>query len=61
MSFNYLNLFRSNEGIEGYHIRKPHDANYLFESEDKKYIHVGEKVFTLETNDKTKSFFRTRF
>ena len=51
MSFNYLNSFRPNEDVEGYHIRKPHDANFLFEVEDKKYIHAGEKVFTFETND----------
>ena len=61
MNFTYLNLFRSNEGIEGYHLRKPHDANFLFQIEDKEYIHVGQNVLTLETNDNSKLFFRTRF
>ena len=36
MSFNDLNLFRSNEHNEDYHIRKPNDESFLFESEDKK-------------------------
>ena len=51
MSFPYLNLFRPNEDVESYHFRKPHDANFLFEIEDRKDIHVGEKVFNFETND----------
>ena len=45
MSFDYLNLFRPNEHSEEYHIRKPNDENFLFEIEDKKYFHVGEKFF----------------
>ena len=51
MSFDYLHLFRPNEHSEDYHIRKPIDENFLFKIEDKKYIHVGEKVFTFETKD----------
>ena len=51
LSFDYLNLIRPNEDVEGYHIRKPHEANFLFEIEDKKYIHEGKKVITFETND----------
>ena len=51
MSFVYLNLFRPNEDVEGYHIRKPHDAIFLFEIEDEKCIHVGKKVINFETND----------
>ena len=51
MSFNYLNLFVPIEDVAGYPLGKPHDANFLFEIEDKKYIHVGDEVFTFETND----------
>ena len=32
-------------------LKKPNDVFYLFEIEDKKYIYVGEKVITFETND----------
>ena len=52
MSFNYLNLFKPNEHTEDYHTRKPNNENFLFEIEDKKYIYVGEKVISFETNDK---------
>ena len=51
MKFNYLNVFKPDEHTEDYHIRKPNDENFLFESGDKKYIYVGEKVFSFETND----------
>ena len=50
-SSDYLHLFRPNEHTEDYHIRKPNDENFLFIVEDKKYIHVGEKLFSFETND----------
>ena len=49
--FDYLRLFRPNEHTEDYHIRKPNDKNFLFKIEDKKYIHVGKKLFSFETND----------
>ena len=39
-SFDYLHLFRPNE-----------HTNVLFEIEDKKYIHVGENLFSFETDD----------
>ena len=51
MSFDYLNVFRLNEHTEDYYIRKPNNENFLFESEHKKYIHVGDKLFSFETND----------
>ena len=51
MSFDYLHLFRPNEHSDHYHIRKPNDENFLFKIEDKKYIHVGENLFSFETND----------
>ena len=40
MSFHYLHLFRPKK-----------DENLLFEIEDKKYVHVGEKLFSFETDD----------
>ena len=46
-----MNLFRPNEGVKDYHIRKPNDANFLSKIEDKRYIHVGKNIFTFETND----------
>ena len=51
MSFDYPHLFTPNEHSEDYHIRKPNDENFLFKIEDKKYNHVGEKLFSFETND----------
>ena len=51
MSFDYLHLFRPNKHMEDYHIRKPNDENFLFKIEDKKFIHVGEKLYSFETND----------
>ena len=51
MGFDSLHLFRPNEHTEVYHIRKPNNANFLFKIEDKKYIHVGEKFFSFETDD----------
>ena len=51
MSFDYLHLFRPNEHTEDYHIRKPNNAIFLFKIEGKKYIHVGENLFSFETDD----------
>ena len=45
-------MFRPNEHTEDYHIRKPNNANFLFKIEEKKYIHVGENLFSFETDDK---------
>ena len=56
MSFDYQHLFRPNEHTEDYHIRKPNDKNFLFKIEDKKYIHVGEKLFSLETNNEIEKY-----
>ena len=51
-SFIYLNVFKPIEHTDDFHIRKPNDENFLFESEDKKYIYVGERSVTFETIDK---------
>ena len=49
MSFDYLHVFRPDENNK--------DGNFLFEIEDKKYCHVGEKLFSFETNDEIVDFF----
>ena len=52
MSFDYLHLFRPNEHIEDYHIRKPNDdENFLFKIGDKNIYSYGEKFFSFETDD----------
>ena len=43
MSFDYLHVFGLDEDNK--------DGNFLFEIEDKKYVHVGENLFSFETND----------
>ena len=45
MSFDYLNLFRPKK-----------DENLLFKIEDRKYLHVREKLFSFETNDEIVEF-----
>ena len=49
MSFDYLHVFGPDEDNK--------DGNFLFEVEDKKYVHVGEKLFSFETNDKIVDYF----
>ena len=49
MSFDYLNVFGPDENNK--------DGNFLFEIENKKYVHVGEKLFSFETNDKIVDYF----
>ena len=51
MSFDYLNLFKLNEHNEDYLIGKPNNEKFLFEIEDKKYVHLGEKLFRFQTDD----------
>ena len=47
--FDYLHIFGSDENNK--------DGNFLFEIGDKKYVHVGENVFSFETNDEIKGYF----
>ena len=49
MSFDYLHVFGPDENNK--------DGNFLFKIEYKKYIHVGEKLFSFETNDETVDYF----
>ena len=48
MSFDYLHLF----GPDG----KADDGNFLLKIEHKKYLHVGEKVISFETDDENESY-----
>ena len=43
MDFDYLHLFGPDENNK--------DGNFLFEIEKRKYVHVGENLFSFETND----------
>ena len=49
MRFDYLHVFEPDENNK--------DGNFLFEIEDKKYIHVGEKLFSFETKDENEKHF----
>ena len=43
--------------LRTFFIRKPNNENFLFKIENKKHIHVGEKLFSFETNDEIVEFF----
>ena len=49
MSFDYLYVFGPDENNK--------NGNFLFEIEDKKYIHVGKELFSFETNDEIVDYF----
>ena len=49
MSFDYLHVFGPDENNK--------DGNFLFEVENKKYVHVGENLFSFETNDEIVDYF----
>ena len=49
MSFDYLHVFGPDESNK--------DGNFRFEIEDKKYIHIGESLFSFETNDEIVDYF----
>ena len=38
-------------------IKKKEILNFLFEIEDKKYIHVAEELYSFETKDEIKDYF----
>ena len=52
MSFDYLHLFGPDEDNK--------DGNFLFEIEDKKFVHVGKSVFSFETNDEFEDYYSER-
>ena len=49
MSFDSLHVFGPDENNK--------NGNFLFEIGNKKYIHVGEKVFSFETNDEIVDYY----
>ena len=49
MSFDYSHLFGPDDG-------KADNGNFLFENELKKYIHVGEKISSFETDYAIKGY-----
>ena len=49
MSFDYLHVFGPDENNK--------NGNFLFEIEKKKYVHVGEKIFSFETKDEIEKYF----
>ena len=49
LSFNYLHVFGPDENNK--------DGNFLFEIENKKLVHVGEKLFSFETYDEIVEYF----
>ena len=49
MSFDYMHVFGPDENNK--------DRNFLFEIGDKKYIYLGEKFFSFETNDEIEKHF----
>ena len=50
IDFPYQRLFRPNKHLERYHIGTPKHENFLFKIGNKKYLHVGESIFTFTTN-----------
>ena len=50
IDFQYKRLFRPNKHLERYHIETPKHENFLFKIGDKKYLYIGESVFTFTTN-----------
>ena len=57
MGFNSLNLFTPSEHTKDDLTKGPNDKNFPFEIEDKKYIYVGENLFSFETNNKIVEHF----
>ena len=49
MDFDYLHAFGPDENNK--------DGNFLFQIGDKKYVHVGENLFSFETIDEIETYF----
>ena len=49
IEFDYKRLFRPNKHLESYHVTEPKDESFLFKLNDKKYLHVGESIFTFKS------------
>ena len=50
IDFQYKRLFRPNKHLERYHITKPKDESFLFKIGYRKYLYVGESIFSFTTN-----------
>ena len=60
--FDYQQLFRPFGLDERTHARRQTNENFLFKNEDKKYIYVGEEIFTFKTLDDIDEYFsETKF
>ena len=57
ISFDYLQMFKPNELDKKTHAGIQTNKNFLFKIEDKKYIYVGERIFTFKTNDEITEYF----
>ena len=55
--FDYLHLFKPFGSIEKTHVIRETNKNFLFKIEDKKFIHVGERIFSFETDDEITEYF----
>ena len=55
--FDYQHLFRPFGLDERTHARRETNENFLFKIEDKKYIYVGDEVFTFGTVDDIEEYF----
>ena len=55
--FDYQHLFRPFGLDERTHARRETNENFLFKIEDKKYIYVGEEIFTFKTIDDIEDYF----
>ena len=55
--FDYQHLFKPFGLDERTHARRETNENVLFKIEDKKFIYVGEKIFTFKTIDDIDEYF----
>ena len=57
IKFDYQHLFKPFDLDKETHARIERDANFLFKIEDKKFIYVGDKIFSFETVDDNEEYF----
>ena len=55
--FDYQHLFKPSGLDERTHARRETNENFLFKTEDKSYLYVGERVFTFKTEDDIDEYF----
>ena len=54
---DYLHLFKPLGHIEKSHVIRETNKNFLFKIEGKKYIYVGERIFSFKTDDEITEYF----